>query len=313
LFRYPEWLRPEMVSGLPFRWYGLMYVIAFAITYLLVRYQARKKWGDVNEDLISSVFFWGILGLFLGARLFGTLVYDTSGLYWREPWLILWPFDGAMRFVGFQGMSYHGGVIGLIVAFTAFGRRHDLDLLAWGDMIAAAAPLGYTFGRIGNFINGELYGRATASPLGMLFPNAMKLPLSDPRVADIAQAMGIGATESGLVNLPRFPSQLFEAATEGLLLWALLWFILRRKSVRKGTVLGAYIAGYGLIRFIIEYFREPDIDMGFPLALGDPSAPTYLFVSPFNFSMGQLFCLVMVFGSIIFLRVISRRGIEGGS
>ena len=305
MLQYPSWLHPEIISGLPFRWYGLMYVVAFGITYLLVLYQVRQRWGKAKDALLDSLFFWCILGLLVGARLFGTLVYDRSGPYWQKPWLIFWPFDEGMRFTGFMGMSYHGGVLGLVVALAVFGRSRHLDLLEWGDMIAAAVPLGYTFGRLGNFINGELYGRATTSRLGMLFPYAQGLPMADPRVAGMARILGLEANGTDLVNLPRFPSQLFEAAFEGLVLWLFLWFVVRRIAKVKGVTLGAYIVDYGAIRFMIEYFREPDAGIGFPLALGDPNGPAYLFTSLFNFSTGQIFCFFMVLGGTIFLAVLA--------
>lgn len=131
----------------------------------------------------------------------------------------------------------------------------------------------------------------TASPVGMLFPNAAPLPLSDPRIAAMAQTLGlISVTGSALVNLPRFPSQLLESLFEGLILWLVLWFIVKRIAKSNGTLIAAYLTGYGVIRFVIEYFREPDIGIGFPLAFGDPKGPTYLLTSFLNFSTGQILC-----------------------
>ncbi len=306
---FPRWIRPEIIIGLPFRWYGLMYVLAFATTYIVFSAEAKRRWGIIDKDLVLSFFSWSVLGLLIGARLFGTLVYDPTGYYAAKPWLVFWPFDDSMRFVGFQGMSYHGGVVGLVVALAIFAKRRRIEIVEWADVLALSAPLGYTFGRLGNFINGELYGRATASPLGMLFPEAERLPLSDPRVAAIAQAVGAAPdSASGMVNLPRFPSQLYEAFFEGLLLWAILRIFMRKKAKTKGIALGAYPIGYGAIRFIIEYFREPDIGMDFPLAWGDPTSPGYLLTTAFNFTTGQLFCAGMVVAGAIL--ILARRRIE---
>lgn len=143
----------------------------------------------------------------------------------------------------------------------------------------------------------------------MLFPEAERLPLSDSRVATIAKAVGtLPNGDSGMVNLPRFPSQLYEALFEGLVLWAVLWFFVRKRTNVKGIALGAYLIGYGAIRFVIEYFREPDIGMGFPLAWGDPTSPGYLLTTAFNFTTGQLFCAGMVVAGAVF--IIARRRTE---
>lgn len=308
IHNFPAWIKPEIINGLPFRWYGLMYLIAFALTYWLFLREAKRKWGKPDPDLVSSFFTWSIIGLLLGARIIGTLVYDPTGYYRSQPWLIFWPFDSAMHFIGFQGMSYHGGIIGLVSAMLLFAKKKHIDLPEWIDIVAVTAPLGYTFGRLGNFINGELYGRATASPLGMLFPNAELLPLADPKVDAIARELGIQSSSgTTLVNLPRYPSQLFEALFEGLLLWLFMWFIIRNLRVKKGFALGAYLTGYGAIRFVIEYFREPDAGMNFPLAFGDPVAPTYLLTSFLNFTTGQIFCAAMAAAGIIIM-IIRHRG-----
>lgn len=305
---FPDWIKPEIIPGLPFRWYGLMYVIAFAVTYVLFVAEAKRKWERPDGDLIASFFMWSILGLLIGARIVGTLIYDPDGYYRSQTWLIFWPFDANMHFVGFQGMSYHGGIIGMVVAMIVFAKRRHIDLPEWIDVVAVTAPLGYTFGRIGNFMNGELYGRATASPIGMLFPNAERLPLADPGVRAIANKLGISADPgTAAINLPRFPSQLFEAFFEGFALWLVMWFIVRKLRVKKGFAVGAYLAGYGAIRFILEYFREPDAGMNFPLAFGDSTAPNYLLASLLNFTTGQIFCAFMVVAGIAVM-AMRRRG-----
>mgnify|MGYP001019364932 CR=1 FL=1 len=171
-------------------------------------------------------------------------------------------------------------------------------------MAAAAAP-GLFFGRIGNFINGELWGRVTSLPFGMIFPHAPKLPLGEPWVRGIAQAAGLDTSGLALINLPRHPSQLYEALFEGVVLWAILWTIRKRKLFR-GFMIGAYLAGYGLFRFVIEYFREPDADLGYRIMLVETELPPALFSSVFNLTTGQIFCLAMIFGAVIWWIIASR-------
>ncbi len=301
--RFPSWITPEIFPGvewLPIRWYGLMYVIAFAVAYGLFMLQVRRRKLPLDPDDIAGFFFSAILGLLLGARVFHALVYDPSGYYWTHPWLIFWPFQGG-RLVGLQGMSYHGGAIGALLGVMLYTRKHKLDLLAWGDMLAVAIPLGYTFGRLGNFINGELWGKVTSSPIGMVFPHAARFDTTLPWVREVAEKAGMSLEGLARVNLPRHPSQLYEALFEGIVLWALLWFLARPPRFWKGFQIGAYFAGYGAIRFVIEYFREPDEQLGYILELGGKGASTHLFESPWNFSMGQLLCLLMIAGGGAFM------------
>lgn len=302
---YPSWLKPEIIPGLPFRWYGLMYLIAFGIAYLLFRKQVRERSYPLNDDQISSLFFWIILGLLIGARVFATIVYDTSGIYLQKPYLVFWPFDGN-RFVGLQGMSYHGGLLGATVALIIYCVLRRIDVRDVGDMLATAVPLGYTFGRLGNFINGELYGRVTAAPWGMIFPHAERFSTRLDWVRSIAEKTGIPLTDpSGMVNLPRHPSQLYEALFEGVFLWLVLW-LWRKKRPYKGFMIGLYVVGYGLIRFVIEYFREPDADLGYRIELVKTGIPPALFSSPFNFSTGQILCFLMILGGILWLIIAAR-------
>jgi len=296
---FPSWLKPEIIPGLPIRWYGLMYLLAFGVTYLLFKRQMKEESLSVSEDDISNLFFALILGLILGARLMSALVYDTSGIYWRKPWLIFWPFMNG-RFVGLQGMSYHGGLIGAVLGGLIFSVRHKWYFPAMSDRILLGVPLGYTFGRLGNFINGELYGRVTTSPLGIVFPYAERFSPSEGWVRDLAGRIGMDISGMSSVNLPRHPSQLYEAFAEGILLWLILWFILRKRKKFEGAVTSWYLIGYGFFRFIIEYFREPDAGLDFPLLWGNPS-PNYIFTSLFNFTTGQIFCFVMMLsGGICF-------------
>ncbi|MDR1388536.1 MAG: prolipoprotein diacylglyceryl transferase [Treponema sp.] len=299
---FPSWLKPEIVPFLPIRWYGLMYIVAFGIAWMLCRYQVRERNFPVKEEELSSLFFWGILALILGARLMAALVY-SGDIYYREPWRIFWPFENG-RFTGLMGMSYHGGVIGALAAVIIYSIKHKFDMRETGDIVAAGIPLGYTAGRLGNFINGELYGRVTAGPLGMIFPQAERLSLDKSWVADIAAKLGI-FDASGFVNLPRHPSQLYEAFFEGIVLWCIIW-ALRNKKPFKGFLMGIYIAGYGLFRFVIEYFREPDADLGYRITLVKTELPPAIFSSLWNFSTGQLFCFAMILGGLLWLLIAAR-------
>ena len=299
---FPSWLTPEIIPGLPFRWYGLMYLVAFGIAWLLYRKQVRERNFPINDEELSGLFFWGILFLIAGARIFATLVYDTNPMYRREPWLIFWPFQNG-TFTGLLGMSYHGGVIGGILAIIVYSARHRFDYREIGDMFAASIPLGYTFGRLGNFINAELYGRITASPLGMIFPGA-QLPVRERWVREAAEKMGYN-TAADYVNLPRHPSQLYEAFFEGIILWLIIWS-LRNKKPFKGFLMGIYLTGYGFFRFIIEYFREPDAGLGYRITLVKTSIPPALYSSPFNFTTGQVFCFLMIVLGLTWLVIASR-------
>ncbi len=303
--QYPSWLRPEIIPGLPFHWYSVMYLVAFVITYLLFQYQVRKRSLQLDDDSVASLFFWAILGLLIGGRVFAILVYDTSGIYLQKPWLIFWPFYEG-KFVGLQGMSYHGGLIGTIITVVAYCRYRKWSIREIGDMLVAGVPLGYTFGRLGNFINGELYWRVTTAPIGMIFPNAPPFPLSEDWVRKIAEAVGMAnAGVNGYVNLPRHPSQLYEAFFEGIVLWLILWYLKDRRPF-KGFLIGMYLIGYGFFRFIIEYFREPDADLGYRIQLVPTDLPPAVFSSPFNFSTGQILCFFMIVGGGIWLYIASK-------
>lgn len=306
---FPSWLHPEIIPGLPIRWYGLMYIAAFGIAWLLYRRQIAERRFPMSEDDLSGLFFWCITALILGARIFATMVYETDEalreLYRGRPWLIFWPFQNG-RFTGLMGMSYHGGVIGGATGIVAYSAVKRFDFREIGDMFAASIPLGYTFGRLGNFINGELYGRVTAGPLGMIFPHAEPFPLSAPWAAELAEKTGVlPETGSFFVNLPRHPSQLYEALFEGVVLWVIIW-LLRNKKPFKGFLVGIYLIGYGFFRFVIEYFREPDAGLGYRIEFVKTGVPPAVFSSPFNFSTGQVFCFVMIAGGLLWLFAASR-------
>ena len=303
---YPSWIKPEIFPGVPFlgflRWYGLMYVFAFATAFLVLKKVAKEGALDtptykITEDDLFSFISTGIVFLLIGARVFSTLIYDTSGLYWKKPWLIFWPFDSNMHFTGFAGMSYHGGFVGGLLGMIIWCKRHKQPILKWIDAMVCAIPLGYTFGRLGNFLNVELYGRITTMPWGVVFPDAEKFSSSLPWVKEIAAKIGMNISNMSLVNLPRHPSQLYEAFFEGIVLWAIIWLCRKHKKF-DGTLACIYTGGYGIFRFIIEYFREPDADIGYRIAK-DSSAPIYTNTSLLNFSTGQILCFLMILAAVL--------------
>lgn len=306
---YPTWIHPQIFPSLPFlgiiRWYGLMYVLAFGTAIfifkkLLIVGALDTPSQKTTEDDVFSFFVLSILCLLIGARVFSTLVYDTSGVYRQKPWLIFWPFNSQGQFTGLAGMSYHGGFIGGALGMILWCKIHKRNTLQWIDAMAVAIPLGYTFGRLGNFLNGELYGRVTTMPWGIIFPYAEKFPTSLDWVQQIANKLSIPiSTNAVLINLPRHPSQLYEALFEGIFLFIVMWIVRKHKPFH-GFLTAIYTIGYGTIRFIIEYFREPDADIGFRV-VHDPNAKIYLNQSLLNLSTGQIFCLCMIVGGALLM------------
>jgi phosphatidylglycerol:prolipoprotein diacylglycerol transferase len=180
-----------------------------------------------------------VLGLLLGARIGYVLFYNFEW-FLSNPLSIILPFakyNGSWHFTGIAGMSYHGGAIGVFIAWILFARKEKIKLFDLTDFIVPGIPLAFTFGRLGNFINGELYGRVTDAKIGMFFPAARD-------------------------GLQRHPSQLYEAFFEGIILFAILWPLRKFKPFR-GFISGLYVFGYGFFRFFIEFFREPDEHLGF--------------------------------------------------
>lgn len=306
---YPTWIKPEIFPFLPIRWYSLMYIVAFAITYILFNYQIKKGEIDVKKQHVESLFTYMIVGLLLGARLFSVFLYDDALYYLTHPHYIFWPFRGG-KLVGLPGMSYHGGVVGAAIGLTLALRKYKYNFLRVADAVVAGIPLGYTFGRLGNFINGELWGRVSTKPFAIIFPAAPEFSTNYSWVREIANKIGMDYEVGSYINLPRHPSQLYEAFGEGILLFLVIWFILRKiKNRPKGFLLGSYITGYALVRFIIEYFREPDANLGFIINLGVKQDTTAIFKSFLNISMGQILSfLMMLFGiSIIYLSYYLKR------
>ena len=253
----PSGMNPVLfqIGGFRVQYYGLMYLLAFGCTYLLVRRRLRTeaRFG-LSLEQVQDLFTVMIVGVIVGGRLGYVLFYNLRH-YLRHPLEIFLPFRlaGGFEFTGIAGMSFHGGLIAVLLGVWLYVRRKRVDYREVADLFAPAVPLGYTFGRLGNFINGELFGRITQLPVGMYFPAAPDLAL-------------------------RHPSQLYEAFFEGLMLFVVLWGLRRRVSTR-GAMLAFYLTGYGVVRFFIEYFREPDAHLGFILL---------------GFSMGQLLCLAMI-------------------
>jgi phosphatidylglycerol:prolipoprotein diacylglycerol transferase len=254
----PEHIKPYIfkIGEFQLRYYGLMYIVAFAIVYMLSLYRLKKEDYNYSRTAVEKYFVWAILGLMIGAR-FGYALFYNIGYYAAQPLEIILPFSfsGGFHFTGLAGMSYHGGLIGVIIATAMFCRKYRLKFWEFVDFLVPSIPLGYTFGRIGNFINGELYGRATSSPWGMYFP-------------------------LDFTNQLRHPSQLYEALLEGIFLFVVLWSI-RRIRPFDGFYLSLYLIGYGMVRFFIEFVREPDSHIGLFLGL---------------ISLGQILCLIMILG-----------------
>jgi len=242
------------IGPLQFRWYGLMYILSFIATYLILRAEARRKQLPLSLDDIADLVFFGAMGVVLGGRL-GYILFYKLDFYLANPLQIFAVWQG--------GMSFHGGFLGVVFAFILYSRRKKIPFFTLIDLAAQCAPVGLGLGRIGNFINGELYGRQTDVPWGIIFP--------------------------GGGSLPRHPSQLYEALLEGVLLFVVVRFSARR-STTTGVAAWTFCAGYGLCRFFVEFFRQPDDYLGFVLG---------------GLSMGQLLSLPMfLLGSIMVFRLV---------
>jgi phosphatidylglycerol:prolipoprotein diacylglycerol transferase len=252
MFVHPEFDPVAIQIGpVAIRWYGLMYLVGFVGGLLLARWRVRRHpelgWSKHDTD---DLLFYCILGVVLGGRL-GYVLFYKLGEYLHDPIRILYLWEG--------GMSFHGGFLGVILALAWFARRSQRHWFAVTDFLAPLAPIGLGAGRLGNFINGELWGRPTDVPWAMIFPT--------------------------VDSQPRHPSQLYEFALEGVLLFAILWlFAMRPRPL--GAVSAVFLIAYGALRFLVEFTREPDAFLG-TLALG--------------LSMGQWLSLPMFVGGVVML------------
>lgn len=241
------------IGPLAIRWYGLMYLLAFAQFIWLGRIRIRQNLAPLDSTQLDDLLFYGMLGVILGGRLGQVLFYDP-GYYFEHPIEILAVWKG--------GMSFHGGFLGVLVAMALWARKSRLAWLTITDFIAPLVPLGLAAGRVGNFINGELWGRVAdpSLPWAMIFPQS-----GDP--------------------LPRHPSQLYHVGLEGIALFVILWSLTRRPRP-TGFASGIFLIGYGTFRFMTEFFREPDHG---------------IFGLSYTVSMGQWLSLPMVLIGLIML------------
>lgn len=207
-------------------WYGIMYLLAFASAFLLARYRAKHSGGQWHTNQIEDLIFYGAIGVVVGGRVGYLLFYNLSA-FLADP-LILFAVQGG-------GMSFHGGFLGVLLAMVLFNRKHHKSFFTTMDFVAPLVPLGLGFGRLGNFINGELWGAPTHSVLGMYIPSE---------------------------GISRYPTQLYEAALEGVLLFIILW-VFSQKPRPVMTVSGLFSLGYGVFRFIVEFVRMPDAHIGY--------------------------------------------------
>lgn len=234
------------LGPLEIRWYALAYLAGFLLGWRYCLMLAGKEEGvRPDKDDIDDFLSWAVAGVILGGRLGYVLFYQFS-LYMADPLEVLKIWHG--------GMSFHGGVLGVIAAMVLFSRVRGIELLRLSDIVCAAAPIGLFFGRLANFVNAELYGRVSDAPWAVIFPGQEQ---------------------------PRHPSQIYEALLEGAILFVILNFLIRRPALREknGIVSGAFLIGYGLFRALVEFVREPDAYLG-------------LFAG--WISMGQILCLPMI-------------------
>lgn len=259
----PNWiythnLSPILIKLGPLepRWYALMYLLGFAATYQLIARNPRFLSMGFNKDDAMDFLTYGFLGVILGGRLGYVLFYNLP-MYLQKPWEILMVWTG--------GMSFHGGLIGSIVAIMLYARHKKIPMLRMFDIVAVPAPLGLLFGRLGNFINGELWGKPTAGNWGVVF-----------------NATGGGPE-------PRHPTQLYEAGLEGALLFIVLWLAFRyAKNLKEGSLGAIFLLGYGLGRSVVEFTRIPDVQLGYLLGTN-------------WLTMGHLLCVPMILGGLAML------------
>ena len=289
MFVHPQFDPVAIQLGpLAVRWYGLMYLLAFIQIVILGKFRARQNlltgWHPRDVD---DMLFYGVFGTILGGRL-GYVLFYKPFYYFAHPAEMLAIWQG--------GMSFHGGFLGVLIALWLYARNRNKRWLEVTDFVAPLVPLGLAFGRLGNFINGELWGRVTSAtaPWAVYFPQAAAEDKAwITAFPQEAAARGLAAIYERVGMLPRHPSQLYESALEGLVLFALIWLYARHRRP-LGAVSGLFLIGYGSFRFLVEYAREPDSFLGV-LALG--------------MSMGQWLSLPMiVIGVLMMLWAYWRAG-----
>ncbi len=228
MLTYPA-IDPVLVAIGPLKihWYGIMYLVGFTAVWLLGQKRAEQRWSPIKPEAIEDLVTYGALGVILGGRM-GYILFYNFGEFIHDPLILFKIWQG--------GMSFHGGMLGVFVAMGLFAKQQQCTLFQLTDFIAPIAPIGLGAGRLGNFINSELYGRTTDVPWAMVFPN--------------------GGT------LPRHPSQLYEAFLEGLVLFIILWFYTKKPRPTMAAT-GLAVGCYGAFRFFIEFFRMPDAHLGF--------------------------------------------------
>lgn len=278
VLNFPD-LSPELFSislfGMEFalRWYALAYIVGILIAWRMATIALRRPqlWSDqtppMKPEQLEDLVTWIIIGVIVGGRL-GFVLFYQPAYYLSHPLEILMVWQG--------GMAFHGGLLGVIVATFLYGRRHQLPILSLADLVAYTVPPGLLLGRLANFINAELWGRPSELPWAVIFPGAA--------------AQDCPGVVAGLCA--RHPSQLYEAALEGLLLGALLiWLVYRRGAFQKpGLIMGIFLAGYGASRFFVEFFRQPDAQFISP---GNPLGLAWQ-VGGYGLTMGQLLSLPMI-------------------
>jgi len=245
------------IGPLAVRWYGMMYLLGFVGGYFVMCHVARLRDYPLDKEKISDLLFYGVIGVVAGGRLGYTLFYNSE-YYLAHPLEIFYVWEG--------GMSFHGGLLGVLLVLLVYCKRCKYSLLMIADLVVSAVPIGLGFGRLGNFINAELWGRVTDLPWGIVFPGA-----------------GVE---------PRHPSQLYEAALEGAVLFIII-YSLHRIKVRSGVAAFSFLVFYGLFRFMVEFVRQPDAHLGFLWG---------------GATMGQLLSLPMVLVGLAGLFMVLQRG-----
>ncbi len=265
MIQYPN-ISPDIISvgNFAIRWYSMMYLLGYVIGHRIIKNRVLRGLFQIPVEAVDSLISHFVIGMLIGARLFYVVFYNAEYYMDNIP-------EALMVWKG--GLSFHGAMVGMIVACALFAKKQKVSVWQVTDAMALAAGPGLFLGRIGNFINAELYGRASDLPWAMVFP-------TDPQ------------------GIPRHPSQLYQGLTEGLLLWLFLrWYqnyLIQKKQYRIGVMGGCFLIGYGVIRFLIEFTREPDAQVG------------YLFSF---ITMGQILCLAMTAAGFGVMKYVQRNPI----